>query len=940
MSAAGANGTALPTPDTDLSTYSMAAAGGQTLLINGTAFTGSGNVAGDAALVDMVGVTGSNTYEGAAAGVSATPALTVNRTAGADTDNNNADFTTAAPTPTNSGGTTDPEPPGDPVDATIAEIQGTGATSPLADQLVKTSGVVTAAFPTGGFNGFYIQTPGADTPDASDGVFVYQPGFTGIAVGDSVEVVGTAKEFSGQTQVEIGTTGTVTKLDSSLGTVTPKTVIPGTDCALPGTDCLTGAALEAAREKSEGELFKPAGDYTVTDAYDGSAFNPPASASSNFFGEIGLAGNTDAPLVTPTEVVDAQDSAGIAARVAYNNAHRVVLDDGSSTTYWNTANTAAMDQPLPWHTTDNYVRVGAEVTFAKPVVLDYRFGWKVQPTRQIVGSGAEDVAFAQDRSDAPEEVGGDLTLATFNVLNYFTTLGADYGGCTSYKDRAGNPIAVNQCPGDGPRGAWDNASFQRQQGKIVDAIGKLDADIVSVEEIENSAKVDGGNRDEAIGALVAALNADAGSTRWAYAASPTGGDLPALADEDVIRTGFLYNPDTVELVGTSKSLVGSAPFSNAREPLAQAFKAKGGDDGDAFGVIVNHFKSKGCSGATGDNTADSGQGCYNGDRNRQAAALAGFADDFAADRGIEAVFLTGDFNSYSMEDPMQSLDDGGYANLASDTEGEYSYNFDGQVGSLDHVVANDAAADLVAGVDIWESNANETVFRQYSRFNYNVTQLFEDNQFSASDHNPEVIGIDVPDIDPEPVDSTTTVTADATSVPVLSGTTTVTATVAAEGETPTGDVEFVVDGTSVDTVALSDGAATLDLGPFDSVGVRSVEARYLGSATVAESNGQAAFEVVKRTPAMKVTKKPAKVVVKKTKATVTVKLTAAGGPVTGKVQVTVAGKKYNAKVAKGKAVVKLKKFTKVGSFKTTVKFLGSATDKPVTKTMKIKVVKR
>ena len=34
---------------------------------------------------------------------------------------------------------------------------------PLVGQTVTTEGVVTARYPTGGFNGFYIQTPGADT---------------------------------------------------------------------------------------------------------------------------------------------------------------------------------------------------------------------------------------------------------------------------------------------------------------------------------------------------------------------------------------------------------------------------------------------------------------------------------------------------------------------------------------------------------------------------------------------------------------------------------------------------------------------------------------------------------------------------------------------------------------------------------------------------------
>ena len=145
------------------------------------------------------------------------------------------------------------------------------------------------------------------------------------------------------------------------------------------------------------------------------------------------------------------------------------------------------------------------------------------------------------------------------MLNYFTTLGVDYdagpGTCSAFNDRAGNPIAVNSCSGDGPRGAWNTASFQRQQEKIVNAINTMDADIVSLEEIENSRKVDDiANRDEAVGALVDALNADAGSTRWAFAPSPAPADLPTEAEEDVIRTAFIYNPDTVDTVGVSKIL--------------------------------------------------------------------------------------------------------------------------------------------------------------------------------------------------------------------------------------------------------------------------------------------------------------------------------------------------------------------------------------------------
>ena len=68
----------------------------------------------------------------------------------------------------------------------------------------------------------------------------------------------------------------------------------------------------------------------------------------------------------------------------------------------------------------------------------------------------------------------------------------------------------------------------------------------------------------------------------------------------MIRTGFIYQPAHVSLVGTSKILTNSAAFANAREPLAQAFKAKNGPS-DTFVVIANHFKSKGSGPNSGEN---------------------------------------------------------------------------------------------------------------------------------------------------------------------------------------------------------------------------------------------------------------------------------------------------------------------------------------------------
>jgi 5'-nucleotidase len=563
-------------------------------------------------------------------------------------------------------------------------------------------------------------------------------------------VTGAVSEFgtAPNTLTEI-TAGSVTPV-ASLGSVVNNTTIPGSDCALGS--CPTLAQLDTAKEEFEGELFQPTGNTTVTDAFDGSVTNPPSGGSSSFFGEIGLAANSSLPLLSQTEVA-IPDSPAALDRIAFNNAHRLVLDDGSSTTYWNTANNAAgQNQTIPWFSVapgqENQVRVGAAVTFPQPVVLDYRFGWKVQPTTMVVGKPtATQPQFAQDRPATPAPVGGDLKLATFNVLNYFTTLGVDYDAgpesCTSFPDKDGNPIAVNSCTGNGPRGAWNSASFLRQQAKIVTAINTMDADVVSLEEIENSRKVDGVDRDEALSALVDALNAAAGTTRWAFVDSPA--TLPAVADEDVIRTGFIYDPSTVDLVGGAQILIGSTPFDNAREPFAQAFKMEGAPNSQGFAVVVNHFKSKGGTG-TGDN-ADTGNGAgsFNGDRTRQAQALNTFATNFAASRGVAATFLTGDFNAYSKETPVTTLNSAGWVNLEStDDPQEESYSFDGMSGSLDHVFANAAAEDLVNGVDIWEINANETVFNQYSRYNYVTPLLFQSGPFSASDHNPEVIGINAP----------------------------------------------------------------------------------------------------------------------------------------------------------------------------------------------------
>ena len=74
------------------------------------------------------------------------------------------------------------------------------------------------------------------------------------------------------------------------------------------------------------------------------------------------------------------------------------------------------------------------------------------------------------------------------------------------------------------------------------------------------------------------------------------------------------------------------------------------------------------------------------------------------------------------------------------------------VGSLDHVLANEAALADVNAVDIWDINGYESVYYEYARFNTNVTNLYAPNPFRSSDHSPEIVGINTARRRPSPVD--------------------------------------------------------------------------------------------------------------------------------------------------------------------------------------------
>ncbi|MBA2390400.1 MAG: ExeM/NucH family extracellular endonuclease [Geodermatophilaceae bacterium] len=579
-----------------------------------------------------------------------------------------------------------PGPDPDPVtcDAvvthTISEVQGDGEFTPLSGQTVTVSGVVVADLQEGGFDGFHLQDPVGDgNPATSDGIFIYAPSGPEVALGDSVVVTGTPGEFFDLTQIS----------------ATGAAVCPELGFQVPAPAPLDLPLEDAEFETLEGMYVVPVDTLTVTEVFN-----------LNRFGEVVL--SEGGRLFAPTEV--AEPGPASIAVAEENQTRRVVLDDGRD---FNLA-TAGVDPPFL--TVEDPVRVGDTATSIEDVVLSFGFdAWRLQP---VDGLGDESTfAPTNPRPETPEDVGGNSQVAAFNVLNYFTTL-------TSENSEA--------------RGADTPEEFRRQEAKIVEAISLLGADVVALQEIENSVAL-GEPIDEALAALVAALNADAGSTVWAFVPSPA--NLPPPDQQDVITNAIIYQVDSVVRVGESVARTNEAVWFNAREPIAQTFEPIGDGGGDAFTVVSNHFKSKGGEGeGDNENTGPGGQGAFNGDRTRQAEDLVLFVEELVASTGDPDVLLVGDFNAYTMEDPIDVFREAGLVDLASMfAPDDYSYVFNGETGSLDHVIVTMSVAVKVTGVDIWNINAVESFGYQYD----GTPSLYAPDQYRASDHDPILVGLDL-----------------------------------------------------------------------------------------------------------------------------------------------------------------------------------------------------
>lgn len=591
-------------------------------------------------------------------------------------------------------------------DATaINAIQGSDEASPLDGTDVIVEAIVTADFQES-LSGIYLQTAtGEDDGDAatSEGIFV----FTGntpleLSVGDRVRIAATAGEFRGMTQLS-----SVTAME-----------VCASDVVLPATSAMN-LPFDAQPEALEGMLV----------SFEG------LTANSVF--QLGRFGNvtlSNGRRFNPTQVAAPGDDA--LAVEAANDLNSVVLDDGS-----NEQNPEFVPYPAGGLSAGNTLRVGDTLSMSQGV-LAYAFGaYRIHPTSEVT------IENTNPRIDAPALTGeSNVKVASFNVLNYFTTLDE--------------------------RGADDEVEFQRQQAKTVAALTGLDADVIGLMEMENN----GFGADSAIANLVAALNAADADMDWQYVSA----DLEQVGT-DAITNAIIYRGvnvtpvNAMAILDSSNSATddeGNPLFLDTknRPTVAQEFSVNTTEE--TFVVAVNHFKSKGsdCDDVNDPNTGD-GQGNCNLTRTRAAQAVSSWLASEFADKGV---LLIGDLNAYAMENPLTALADGGYTELFSHLEKDnaYSYVFGGESGQLDHALANAELLDSVVDATEWHINTDEPVSLDYNTNFKSDTQIanyYAPDAYRSSDHDPMVVSLNLLPPVPPVVTATTFFVAENTETGTVIG---------------------------------------------------------------------------------------------------------------------------------------------------------------------------
>lgn len=627
----------------------------------------------------------------------------------------------------------------------ISAIQGSGAASSLVGQTVTIQGVVIGEFNSVSFyggsvdelDGFFVQEEDTDAdtnPSTSEGIFVYC-GSTGsncpaVDEGHIVQVTGTVSEVFDVTQISPSSAADVNVVDNgnNLNLVTPASVSV--------TDLVSGGDKNAYYEAFESMLVEFAETMYVSEYFELARF-----------GQIVLTEGSRPYQYTHTDTTPTE--AEFAAYEAALELRTMILDDDANGNNrpidTNADANAAYFHPQPGGLDlaagqgTGFFR-GGDAIDNLTGVMNYAFSeWRIRPVDYAVNT----FAVVNDRADATPAVTGDVTVASFNVLNYFTSVDT-----TSNNSGSCGASGTDDC-----RGADSPAELTRQTDKLVKALAAIDADVFGLIEIENS------DDSATLASLTQALNTELGNSDYDYINT-------GFIGSDAIAVALMYKPSVLMPVGTTVE-VDEAAFVDPRNigpknraALIQSFAVIDKNNpgfGEQFTVIVNHLKSKGSSCGAGDDATD-GSGNCNGTRTDAADYLVNTVLAGSNPTGINDTdyLIIGDLNAYKGEQPIATIKNAGYTDLIESFNGNnaYGYVFDGKLGYLDYALANASMTAQVVDVKEWHINADEIPVFDYndairdtgeSSFEKEVAgnDLYDADLWRTSDHDPVLIGLNL-----------------------------------------------------------------------------------------------------------------------------------------------------------------------------------------------------
>jgi len=703
-----------------------------------------------------------------------------------------------------SGVTKAPTPPSNIVKSTIQEIQGSSWSSTIdsidvqnkvyeSTNYHEVTGIVTAIQKTALKNkkytdlnvGFFMQAPSDNNALTSDGIFVETNKITDITVGDEVTVVAKVKEDYSWTKL-VGAYS-VTKTDSA------NSVLAATPLRVLESD----ENFDFTLERHEGMLvkFDKESDMRVSRTF---GFNHYPFERNNMVvsnGQVNLHPNQNNAPAVHDKNIDTDPE----RQIDCNQDKRIVVESFEKVAkgthipwYPDFGSANAVPMPDGTTTSDDYVRIGDVLDGFEGVV-----GYSYYDFRFYVTNTVTKDNFAREKSKrtlVPElKDGGDLRIATFNVLNYFNS-----------------PFGGDSNPRNDNRGAESEPEFQLQGDKIARAIVAMNADIVGLMEIENN----GFGDNSAVAHLVTKINAliDDEKEHYSYVADKDGSQYvgsDSIASQVIFKESKV-SLDTYRLIEMPEQHAPSVTYIDTkgdnqtesgnnyqRDTITPTFKINGTDE--KITVAVNHLKSKGSK--CWEDAAPVAEGGQAGNDPDKQGSCENFRVSAAFHLGQELnkidgyKLILGDLNSYGNEDPIMVLtnrdnapkdhvikaarntfiggdkdvlgaplhgDDGavitdsyGYVNAVRQLHPDsYSYSYNDEVGTLDYILIAPELMNKVVDATDWNINAGESTLFEYENenncLNDKCSTRFKD-QYRASDHDPAIIDLKLTgSVKPEP----------------------------------------------------------------------------------------------------------------------------------------------------------------------------------------------